>query len=77
LRTLAEQTESSNNFRGELQRVGRQLGTIMDIMGKSNTHLSDQISELTIRLSGDFTESHRIMLAQIEEQRKLAEKLQK
>jgi hypothetical protein len=32
---------------------------------------------LTIRLSGDFTESHRIMLAQIEEQRKLAEKLQK
>lgn len=77
LRTLAEQTESSNNFRGELQRVGRQLGTIMEMMGKSNTHLSDQLSELTIRLSGDFTESHRIMLVQIEEQRKLAEKLQK
>jgi len=77
LRTLAEQTESTNNFRGELQRVGRQLGSIMEMMGKSNTHLSDQLSELTIRLSGDFTESHRIMLAQIEEQRKLAEKLQK
>ncbi|KAF0189653.1 MAG: hypothetical protein FD168_908 [Desulfobulbaceae bacterium] len=77
LRTLAEQTESSNNFRGELQRVGRQLGSIMEMMGKSNANLSDQISELTIRLSGDFTESHRIMLAQIEEQRKLSEKLQK
>jgi len=77
LRTLAEQTESTNNFRGELQRVGRQLGSIMEMMGKSNTHLSDQLSELTIRLSGDFTESHRIMLAQMEEQRKLAEKLQK
>lgn len=77
LRTLAEQTESSNNFRGELQRVGRQLGSIMTMMEKSNTHLSDQLSELTIRLSGDFTESHRIMLAQMEEQRKLTEKLQK
>jgi hypothetical protein len=77
LRTLAEQTESSNNFRGELQRVGRQLGSIMTMMEKSNTHLSDQLSELTIRLSGDFTESHRIMLAQMDEQRKLSEKLQK
>lgn len=77
LRTLAEQTEASNNFRSELQRVGRQLGTIMGLMEKSNTNLSDQLSELTIRLSGDFTESHRIMLAQVEEQRKLFEKLQK
>jgi hypothetical protein len=77
LRTLAEQTEFSNNFRGELQRVGRQLGSIMTMMEKSNTHLSDQLSELTIRLSGDFTESHRIMLAQMDEQRKLSEKLQK
>jgi hypothetical protein len=77
LRTLAEQTESSNNFRGELQRVGRQLGSIMGMMEKSNSNLSDQLSELTIRLSGDFTESHRIMLAQMEEQRKLFEKIQK
>ncbi len=75
LRTLAEQTEASNNFRGELQRVGRQLGTIMDMMEKSNTNVSEQVSELTIRLSGDFTESHRIMLVQTEELRKLSEKL--
>jgi hypothetical protein len=75
LRTLAEQTEASNNFRGELQRVGRQLGTIMDMMEKSNTNVSEQVSELTIRLSGDFTESHRIMLMQTEELRKLSEKL--
>lgn len=75
LRTLTEQTESSNNFRSELQRVGRQLGTILGIMEKGNAEVMSQLSELTVRIAGDFTESHRIMIIQAEEQRKLNEQL--
>ncbi|MCE1226153.1 MAG: hypothetical protein LWW87_06645 [Geobacteraceae bacterium] len=76
LRTLTEHTEASNNFRGELQRVGRQLGTILGIMEKGNADTSTQLSELMVRMAGDFTESHRLMTIQVEEQRRLNEKLQ-
>ena len=76
LRTLTEHTEASNNFRGELQRVGRQLGTILGIMEKGNADTSTQLSEMMVRMAGDFTESHRLMTIQVEEQRRLNEKLQ-
>lgn len=76
LRTLTEHTEASNNFRGELQRVGRQLGTILGIMEKGNADTSTQLSELMVRMAGDFTESHRLMTIQVEEQRRLNEKFQ-
>lgn len=76
LRTLTETAEASNNFRGELQRVGRQLGTILGIMEKGNNDTSAQLSELMVRMAGDFTESHRLMTIQVEEQRRLNEKFQ-
>lgn len=76
LRTLTEHTEASNNFRGELQRVGRQLGTILGIMEKGNADTSTQLSELMVRMAGDFTESHRLMMIQVEEQRRLNERFQ-
>ena len=76
LRTLTEHTEASNNFRSELQRVGRQLGTILGIMERGNAETTAQLSELMVRMAGDFTESHRLMTIQVEEQRKLSEKLQ-
>ena len=76
LRTLTETAEASNNFRGELQRVGRQLGTILGIMEKGNSDTSAQLSELMVRMAGDFTESHRLMTIQVEEQRRLNEKFQ-
>jgi len=76
LRTLTEHTEASNNFRSELQRVGRQLGSILSVMEKGNVDVVAEMSELTVRLAGDFTESHRIMLAQVEEQRRLNERLE-
>lgn len=76
LRTLTEHTEASNSFRYELQRVGRQLGTILGIMEKGNVEMSTQLSELMVRLGGDFSESHRLMMIQADEQRKLNEALQ-
>ena len=47
LRALTEQTEASNNFRSELQQLGRQLGTIFNVMEKGNGEMFTQISELT------------------------------
>jgi hypothetical protein len=75
LRTLTEQNEASNNFRSELQRVGRQLGTILNILEKSNNEISTQVTELTVRIASDSAESHKLLLFQIEEQRKLNELL--
>ena len=71
LRTLTEQTESSNNFRSELQRVGRQLGTMLNIMEKSNNEILTQLSELIVRSTGDSTETHKLLVLQVEEQQKL------
>lgn len=48
LRIMAENTEASNNFRSELQRVGRQLGSMLMQMEKGNNEVVEQISELKI-----------------------------
>lgn len=71
LRTLTEQNEASNNFRSELQRVGRQLASILGTMESGNNEVAAQLSEITVRMAGDIKESHRLMAAQIEEQRKI------
>lgn len=75
LRTLAEQNESSNNFRSELQRLGRQLATILKIMETTDTEVSTQLSELVVRISADGAETQRLLNLQIEEQQKLNESL--
>lgn len=66
LRSIAEHSEAVVNFRGELQRVGRQLGTILGIMEKGNSDVMLQLSELMVRMSDDSTETHRLMRSQIE-----------
>ena len=75
LQTLSEQTEASNNFRSELQQLGRQLGTIFNSMEKSNVEIITQISELTVHLAGDAKESHKLLAAQVDEQKKLRDAL--
>ena len=75
LRTLTEQTEASNNFRGELQRLGRQLATILGIMEKGNSEVLTQMSELIVHIAGDSTETQKLLIIQIEEQKKLNETL--
>jgi len=74
-RTLAEQTEASNNFRSELQQLGRQLGAIFNNMDKGNGEISTQISELTVHLTADAKESHNLLAMQVDEQKKLRDSL--
>ncbi|MFZ2950030.1 MAG: hypothetical protein WA003_11145, partial [Desulfuromonadaceae bacterium] len=75
LRTLTEQTEASNNFRSELQQLGRQLGAIFNSMEKDNGAISTQLSELTVHLAADAKESHKLLALQVDEQRRLRESL--
>ena len=75
LRTLAEQNEASNNFRVELQQLGRQLGSIFNSMEKSNGEISAQLSELTVHMAADAKESHNLLTLQIAEQKILRETL--
>jgi phage shock protein A len=42
---MSEHAESVAQFRSELQRVGRQLGNILNIMEKGNTSLLVQLNE--------------------------------
>jgi len=60
-RTLVEQTESSNNFRMELQQLGGQLGTIFNGMQKGVDEISNQISDLTVHMSADAKEAHILL----------------
>jgi hypothetical protein len=75
LRALAENSEASTNFRGELQRVGRQLGTILGIMEKGNGELLAQLSELMVRTGDEAAETRKLMNMQIDQQRRLNELL--
>lgn len=66
LRALAENSEAANNFRSELQRVGRQLGTMLTLMEKSNFDAVEQMSEIKLRLADDASESQRLLATLIE-----------
>lgn len=75
LQALSEQTEASNNFRSELQQIGRHLGSIVHILEKGSSEISGQISELTVLGAGDAKESHKLLAAQVDEQKRLRDTL--
>ena len=75
LRSISEHTEAVGNFRGELQRVGRQLGTILGIMEKGNGEVLTQLTELMLRMADDAAEARKLMIIQIDEQRRISEGL--
>ena len=68
LRTLTEQAEASNNFRSELQQLGRQFDTISEIMQKGNGEICTQIAELMIHMTADAKESHKLLAMLVNEQ---------
>lgn len=70
LRVLAENTEAANDFRNELQRVGRQLGVMVGLMEKSNVDIVEQLSEFKLATRDDNTETQRLLAILIEQQRK-------
>jgi len=70
LRTLTENTEAATNFRTELQRVGRQLGAMLNVMEQSKTLVSEQMIEIKICMTNDATEIQRLMNILIETTKK-------
>lgn len=75
LRSLNEQTEANNRFRSELQLLGSQFGTVLNVLEKSNSTICSQISELTVQLAADAKESHKLIALQVDEQKKLRDAL--
>lgn len=71
LRGLAEQTESNNNFRTELQQLGRHFETLIHSMDKGNSATNSQLSDLTVQLVSASNESHKLLALQADEQKKL------
>lgn len=45
LRSMSEHSETVSQFRGELQRVGRQLGTILNLMERGNADMMSQLND--------------------------------
>ncbi|HQO16798.1 MAG TPA: hypothetical protein PLG02_07530 [Methylotenera sp.] len=70
LRTLAEQAEAMNNFRMELQRVGRQLGSVLGLMEKSNDEIVNLMREMIVRMADDTSETHRLLRHQQEDRQR-------
>jgi septation ring formation regulator EzrA len=75
LRTLTEQNEANNNFRSELQQLGRQLSVVFSGMEKGNSEIYNQITELMIHMAADAKESHRLLALQLDEQKRSREKV--
>jgi hypothetical protein len=75
LRSLSEHNEAVGQFRSELQRVGRQLGTVLGIMEKGNADLLSQLSELKVRMADDANETRLIMIRQIADQLAVGESI--
>ena len=73
MRSISEHNDAVGNYRAELQRVGRQLGTILGIMEKGNGEVLAQIGELMVRMSDDAAETRKLMIIQIEAQRRGSE----
>ncbi|MCK4506951.1 MAG: hypothetical protein KAU27_00310 [Desulfuromonadales bacterium] len=75
LRTLTEQTEASNNFRNELQQLGRQFDTVSTVIEKGNGEICSQLSEMTVHMAGDAKETRKLLTMQVDEQQGLRETL--
>lgn len=75
LRSLSEHSEAVGNFRSELQRVGRQLGSILGVMEKGNGEVLTQLTELMVRMADDAAETRKLMIIQIEEQQRMNDAL--
>jgi len=60
LRALTEQTDATNNFRSELQKLGMQFAAVFDSIEKGNGEISTQISELTVHMGAEAKETQRV-----------------
>ena len=75
LRLMTEQTEASNNFRGELQRVGRQLGSLMAFLDKNQNESANHLVDIKVCLNTNTAETHKLMSEQLADQQQFQESL--
>ncbi len=75
LRVISEQTESSNDFKTELQRVGRQIGDLLAISEKNSVEISTNISDMKILMRDSASENQRLLSVMIQQQADLIEAL--
>jgi hypothetical protein len=75
LRVISEQTESSNDFKTELQRVGRQIGDLLAISEKNSVEISTNISDMKILMRDSASENQRLLTVLIQQQADLIEAL--
>lgn len=75
LRVISEQTEASNDFKTELQRVGRQIGDLLAISEKNSVEISTNISDMKILMRDSASENQRLLTVMIQQQADLIEAL--
>ena len=73
LRVIAEQTSAAQEFRVELQRVGRQMGDLLSIAEKNSIEIPNHLIELKILAKDDASERQRLLSTMIQMQSELIE----
>lgn len=73
LRVISEQTSASQEFKVELQRVGRQMGDILTIAEKNSIEIPNQLIEMKILAKDDATERLRLLSMLVQMQSDLIE----
>lgn len=73
LRVISEQTSAAQEFKVELQRVGRQMGDLLSIAEKNSTEIPNHLIELKILAKDDTSERQRLMNTIIQMQSELIE----
>ena len=73
LRVIAEHTSASQEFRIELQRVGRQMGDLLSLSEKNNIEIPNHLIEMKILAKDDAMERHRLLSMMVQMQGELVE----
>ncbi len=71
LRVIAEQTSAAQEFRIELQRVGRQMGDLLSIADRNSIEIPNHLIELKILAKDDASERQRLLNTMIQMQSEL------
>jgi hypothetical protein len=73
LRVIAEHTSASQEFRIELQRVGRQMGDLLNIADKNSIEIPNHLIEMKILAKDDAMERQRLLSMMVQMQGELLE----
>lgn len=73
LRVIAEHTSASQEFRIELQRVGRQMGDLLTIADKNSIEIPNHLIEMKILAKDDAMERQRLLSMMVQMQGELLE----